>query len=319
MKIASPPPARIVVIGSLNLDLVAAVNRLPAPGETIAATGSSVGRGGKGANQALAAARQGGRVDLIGCVGDDEAGRDYRRFLRSEGVGVGGVGVTRRQRTGTAMITVDARGENQIVVVPGANALVDARAIRQQAALIARANIVVAQFEVPLAAVREASEVAARTGVPFLLNPSPWRDDFPWGEVAVSTLVLNETEAAGLFRVAPSDLVRRAPLLRRRLRSRGVGQVVITRGAQPTLCITPEGICLVPGLRVRPIDTVGAGDAFTGALAVRLAEGDPLRVAVGLANCAGALATLALGAQASLPSRSRTERAAARAGLAREG
>lgn len=303
--------AKIVVVGSLNLDLVAAVERLPRPGETIAAAGLVSCRGGKGANQAIAAARQGADVSLIGCVGDDEAGREYRDFLRGEGVGLGGLRTLPREGTGTALIAVDASGENQIVLAAGANARLSAAMIRGCARSIRDAQAVLLQFESPLAAVHEAIRLAARADVRVVLNPSPGRSDFPWGELPLSTIVVNEREAAALFGIRADRLSQSMGRIQRRLASLAAGEVVITRGGESTLCVRGDCFFEVPVLSVRPVDTVGAGDAFAGALAVRLAEGESLGNAVRFANCAGALATLARGAQTSSPTRRATQYAAA--------
>jgi ribokinase len=303
---------RVTVVGSLNVDLVAEVQRLPRPGETVAAGRSQSCRGGKGANQALAAARQGGRVELIGCVGADEAGRDYRAFLRTASIGTRGLGAVARERTGTALITVERSGENEIVIIPGANRRLTARLVRAHRDVIARSDAVLAQLETTNEAVVEAGRLAQRAGVPFILNPSPWRAGFPWGRCAISTLVMNEAEAAHFVGREAGQFERHLPALRARMRRGQVAQCVITRGARPTLCVTMDAAFTVPTLAVRPVDTVGAGDAFAGTLAVRLAEHASLRAAVRLANCAGALATLAMGAQSALPTRAATERAARR-------
>jgi ribokinase len=268
--------------------------------------------GGKGANQALAAARQGAQVSLIGCVGADEAGRAYRRRLREEGINAAGISTTARALTGTALIAVDPAGENVIVVAPGANAALKASAVRAWRPLIEAAQMVLLQLEVPMAAVTEAVRLANRAGVPVVLNPSPLREGFPWGRCQVETLIVNEMEAQALFGLAPEEFAARPAAGRSALAERKVQRLIITRGAKPTLCSSEDACLEVPTLAVKPVDTVGAGDAFAGAFAARRAQGMDLLEAIRCANCAGALATLKAGAQESIPSRAATDRAVRR-------
>jgi ribokinase len=287
---------RIAVVGSLNVDLIASVERLPRAGETIAASQLVRRFGGKGANQALAAARQGAQVWMIGCVGDDADGREYREHFEGEDIDCTGLSIARRALTGTALIAVDAAAENLIVVAPGANGHLRAADVRKQREKIARAQALLVQLEVPLPAVLEAIRIANRAGVPVVFNPSPWRADFPWDDHRIDVAIVNESEAAAL----------------EKLRASKIATLVITRGAQPTRCLSAEGEFSVPTLRVKPIDTVGAGDAFAGALATALARGLSLRKAIARANCAGALATLKPGAQEALPTARAVEQAVSR-------
>ena len=306
---SSSSPPRVVVVGSLNLDLIARVERLPAAGETVPASGLLRRFGGKGANQAVAAARQGAAVTMIGCVGDDADGATYRKHLaHTEGINVRAIRTMPRAPTGTALIAVDRRGQNCIVVVAGANARLTTAAVRKQAAIIRRADALLAQLEVPLPAVLEAMRIAHAAGVPVVFNPSPLRAEFPWGRVALHTVIVNELEARQIFGRSVGNLARTAPAWRRALARRRITQLLVTRGAQSTLCLTAEQCFAVPTLRVRPVDTVGAGDTFAGTFTARLAEGCELEEAVALANCAGALATLKPGAQEAMPTRSETQR-----------
>lgn len=308
---ALPVPPKIVVIGSLNVDMVASVRRLPLPGETIAASQLSISRGGKGGNQLLAAMRQGAQGSMIACIGPDSHGTEYRRFLLEQGIDIQGIATVQKENTGTALIAVDADGENQIIYSPGANARLSASRVRIQGSLIRAASILLVQMETPIAALAEGIRIANRAGIPVILNLSPFRDDFPWNTSAIDTLVLNETEAADLFQTAVKSLPRQLSIVRGKLDSLNVRRAVITRGANSTLCLEAERSFTVPALPVKKVvDTVGAGDTFTGVLAVRLAEGMPLDKAVRFANCAGALATKKAGAQASIPTRLQTERAA---------
>lgn len=297
---AKVTPPNVVIIGSLNVDHIAQVDHLPQPGETVAATRLDKRLGGKGANQALAAARQGVQATLIGCLGDDPDGRDYRNFLRREGVNCSSLN-TVRGGTGTAFISVDAQAENQIVVIPGANAALTAPAVRMQRARIAVAKMLLLQLEIPLETAVEAILIANETHVPAILNASPMRKDFPWGTVKIEVLIVNEHEAETLFGGVSkgSDLKTWSELLT----THGIHHVIITRGGEPTRVISQNRVVEVPAHPVTPIDTVGAGDTFAGAFAAHYAEGSAIEEAVRWANAAAALSTLKSGAQEGVPYR----------------
>ncbi len=304
-------PPNVVIIGSLNVDHIALVEHLPAPGETVAATRLDKRLGGKGANQALAAARQGVQATLIGCLGDDPDGRDYRNFLRREGVNCSSLN-TVRGGTGTAFIAVDAQAENQIIVIPGANAALTAPAVRMQRARIAVAKVLLLQLEIPLETAVEAIQIANETNVPVIFNASPIRADFPWGSVKVAVLIVNETEAQNIFAEAAtsSDL----KVWKGKIHARGLQHVIITRGAQPTRVISESSLLEVPAHPVTPVDTVGAGDTFAGAFAAHFAEGTAIKEAVRWANAAAALSTLKSGAQEGVPYRGDVQSSLTQAG-----
>jgi ribokinase len=300
--VAGKPP-RVVVVGSLNVDLIARVAQIPAPGETVSARSWQRRFGGKGANQAVAAARHGARVTMIGCVGCDADGVAYRRQLADEHIAGNGVRVISGQPTGTALITVDDRGENQIIVVAGANANLRVADVRANSAVIQRADALLAQLEVPLPAVLAAMRLANTAKVPVVFNPSPWRDDFPWGQRTLDTVIVNETEARQIFGRPVAGLFTRVSRRRALLAAHSIARLVVTRGARPTLCVTAAECFSVPTLRVKPVDTVGAGDTFAGVFTARIAEGCDPHEAIVFANCAGALATLRPGAQEAIPLR----------------
>jgi ribokinase len=300
---------KVVVVGSLNIDYIAAVKRLPAAGETVAATGLVRRFGGKGANQAVAAARQGASVSMIGCVGADDEGRAYCERLRAEGIDTTGVSTTRNALTGTALIAVDQAAENTIIVAAGANGELKPAAIRAQRKRITSADILLLQLEVPMPTVIEAVRIANRAKVPVVLNPSPLRDGFPWGKCALDTLIANAGEAQAIFGLRLDNLPVGLAKWQRALARWHIQRLIITRGAKPTLCVSAAGYLKVPTLKVRPVDTVGAGDAFAGAFAARLAGGNDIVNAIRYANCAGALATLKAGAQEAIPNRVLTEKA----------
>jgi ribokinase len=295
-------PPRIVVVGSLNMDLVTRAARRPARGETL--TGESFGMfvGGKGLNQAIAAARQGAAVRMVGRVGADDFGRRLRQALEAAGVDARLVAEDGTAGTGVATIVLDAEGDNSIIVVPGANGRVGRADVERAAEAIAAADLLMLQLEVPLEAVLRAAEIARAAGARVLLNPAP----APAGPLPdellrlVDVLTPNETETHSLtgLSVAGDESAARAAAA---LRARGVGAVVLTLGARGALLASDQRTVHVPGYVVQVVDTTAAGDAFCGALAAQLARGRPLDAAVGYANAAGALATTVLGAEPAMP------------------
>ena len=300
--------AKVVVVGSLNLDSVATVQHLPRTGETVSASGLVHRFGGKGANQAVAAARQGARVTLVGCVGKDEAGRSYRQRLRTERINTAALGASLGTPTGIALIAVDAAGENSIIVCPGANGGLNPAAVRQHRTLIASADILLLQWEVPLSSIVEAVRIANGAQVPVVMNPSPVREGFPWGRHEIEVLIVNAAEARTIFGLSSGTLYLQLKRLRIQLGRKRCRWLVVTRGPRPTIVVSRQDCFEVPAHRVKPVDTVGAGDAFAGALTTRLAEGSPMPEAVRFANCAGALATLKMGAQEAIPTRAKVMR-----------
>lgn len=282
----------VVVVGSANLDLVVDVERLPSAGETLIATRFAQYAGGKGLNQAVAAARMGARTAFVGCVGSDDAGSLLRRVLDEEGVDTSLL-QTVEMPTGRAMIAVDVSGENTIVVAPGANSLVAPSEIPE-------ARVVLAQLEIPFDSVSTALSVARATGAQTILNPAPATALSKDLIAHVDVIVPNEHEVLLLGGV---DALLEA----------GVRLVITTRGAKGAEIASRESVVTVGAHAVMPIDTVGAGDAFIGALCAEIAMGTPIRGAVETAVVAGALATTVRGAVPSLP-RVGAVRAAMRAG-----
>lgn len=282
-----PTPPRIAVVGSLNVDHTLRVAHLPAAGETLTASGILTCFGGKGANQAMAAARAGARVALLGCVGTDEPGTRYLAALAEEGIDTTGIRRS-EEPTGCAFIAVDGRGENSIIVHPGANHALTPEDIDRHAGLIRGADALLLQLECPFPVVQRAAQIARSAGVPVLLNPSPLGESYPADRLQVDVLIVNAGEAAIL---TPNRTPQEARCDR----------LLITRGAESTMSISAEGVFEFPPPRVTPVDTVGAGDTFAGVYAVGLCEGrtDP----VSFANAAAALATLTPGAQAAIPFR----------------
>jgi ribokinase len=300
----------LLVVGSLNMDYIASVSSLPAPGETVTASSLVRRFGGKGANQAVAAARQGGRVRMIGCVGNDDDGLAYRKRLKDEGVDVRSILFTNRALTGTALIAVERDGENTIIVAAGANGQLTSRVVESLKAKITSAAAILLQFEIPLKTTLTAIRLANQADVPVVLNPSPFHEGFPWGKHRLDTLIVNSGEAKLVFGLSPEAIEDSRAAWVNGLASAQVGNLIVTRGARPTVFLNAHDYFEVPTLRVKPKDTVGAGDAFAGTLAARRSEGMDWLSAIRLANCAGALTTLQPGAQEAIPSREATEKAA---------
>ncbi|MDP9221367.1 MAG: ribokinase [Actinomycetota bacterium] len=285
----------VVVLGSLNMDLVVFAESLPESGETVIGREFRELPGGKGLNQAVAAARAGARTVMVGAVGADAYGAELLKLLGGEQVDGSPVRAVPGARTGVASIGVDAGGANRIVVVPGANGLVTAAQVPDLAA-----GVLLASLEIPVPVVAEAFARAHRNGMTTILNPAP-AALLPEGLLATcDVLVPNEHEAAALTGESTADLPG-AERAAGALCARGPRTVVVTLGARGALVMHAGRARHVPAVRVQPVDTTAAGDAFCGVLAARLAAGDSVDRAVSVASAAGALATTVVGAAPSLP------------------
>ncbi|MGX1880787.1 ribokinase [Streptomyces sp. NPDC055287] len=293
----------LLVVGSANADLVIGVERRPAPGETVLGSDLAVHPGGKGANQAVAAARLGARTALLARVGDDAHGRLLLESQRAAGVDTAGVR-TGGAPTGVALITVDPSGDNSIVVSPGANARLTPGDVRDAAGLLAGARVVSAQLEIPLETVAEVVRTRA-AGSRFVLNPSPPAPLPAEVLAACDPLVLNEHEAWFMLGGDSGRHTGKEPEdWARALLALGARSVVVTLGAEGALVAgggTETAAVRVPSPRVDAVDTTGAGDAFTAALAWRLSLGEELATAAAFAVRVGAAAVTKEGAQASFP------------------
>jgi len=317
---------RLAVLGSLNMDISVPVGRLPGPGETVLGGQAVIAPGGKGANQAVAAARLGAATAMAGCVGEDEFGGPILLGLAAEGIDISGVRRLPGVATGLALITVSADGENMITVAPGANG--ECGPAEAGAALAGPPDLLVISAEIPPAVIAAALAGAARRGVPALLNLAPVPADAEAAArlaAGAGWLVVNESEAAALLgrpvaglagAVAAAhglrDLLTAAASPGTETASPGTGEAaaarslsggyaVVTAGSQGAALAGPDGTAQVPGFEVASVDAVGAGDAFVAALAVGLAAGAAPPEALRAACAAGATATTRRGAQTALP------------------
>ncbi|MEY4373110.1 MAG: ribokinase [Actinomycetota bacterium] len=273
----------VCVVGSANLDLIALAQRLPNPGETVIGHGFVEAAGGKGLNQAVAAARAGATVSFIGAVGNDDAGRALRQVAIDDGINTSGLVTVAGSPTGRALIGVSDDGANLIIVVPGANAAVDRSVVEAAERIISSADVVLGQHEVPDQALETAFRLARQAGATTILNPAP-AHPIPASLLGlVDILVPNEHEYPLLGDVS------------------SVGCLVVTEGEQGCRLVREGQSTRIPAFAVEAVDTVAAGDAFCGALAATLAQGEPLETALLRASAAGALATLTHGAVPSLP------------------
>ncbi|MGA2017681.1 MAG: ribokinase [Opitutaceae bacterium] len=298
-----PTGKSVVVVGSSNTDMILRVARVPRPGETLLGGEFSTAPGGKGANQAVAAARAGGRVSFVARLGRDPLGDAALAGFRKEGMGLSRVVRDRGRPSGVALIFVGADGENSIGVAGGANQRLSPADVSAARGLISGARVLLVQLETPLRTVEAAARIARAAGVDVILNPAPARP-LPSALLRnVSILTPNETEASVLTGVRVTGAASAARAARILMR-RGVGTVIVTLGARGALVATRGGSQVIPGFKVRAVDTTAAGDVFNGALAVRLAENCPLGAAVRFAHAAAAISVTRRGAQPSIPARS---------------
>jgi len=297
---------KITVVGSINMDLIVRTPRIPSPGETIIGSGFHTAPGGKGANQAVAAARLGAQVSMVGRVGKDEFASILLKNLTLANVNTQFIYQDREATTGVALIEVDDSGENSIVVASGANMRVTSLDVDAAHEAISASDLLLLQLGIPLKTILQAAVLAKRKNVTVILNPAPARKLTSELLNLVDILIPNETETALLtglpvgsqseIRAAASSLV-----------TSGVKTVILTLGENGALLTQGGKSDIFPAFLVNPVDTTGAGDAFVGGFAVALAEGKSMTEAIRWGNAAGALATTRLGAQPSLPMRQDVE------------
>jgi ribokinase len=301
-------PFGVIVAGSLNMDLVVRVGRYPNRGETLAGDSFATFLGGKGYNQAVAATRSGSRVAMIGMLGEDDFGEQFLRSFQAEGIDGEFVGLTGETVTGIANIVVEANGANRIVIVAGANGYLGAEQVEAAASLFADAKVLLLQLETPLDSAIAAAKLAQENNLRVILTPAPVPSEPLPSELLqnVDILIMNEIEVFQLAELPPvlpnaeDNLPER--IASARLLEMGVKSVLVTLGARGAAYFPPDGEPLVsPGFEVAVVDTTGAGDAFTGTLAARLAGDLAMPEALRAANVAGALACTRPGAATAIP------------------
>ncbi|NEO73454.1 ribokinase [Moorena sp. SIO3H5] len=290
----------VIVFGSINMDLVAKTSRLPVPGETLQGHEFFTAPGGKGANQAVAVARLGIPTKMVGRVGSDDFGTQLGHSLGVTGVDTDSVLVEEGVSSGIAVISVDEAGENTIIFVAGANGHVNETDVERLSNLLPEAAVLLIQLEIPMSVVLLAAAAAQKVGCPVILDPAPAQElpEELYGMVDIMTP--NQLEASVLVDF-PVDTIESAKNASEVLLQRGVDTVIVTLGEQGVFCATGSESFFVPAFSVEAVDTVAAGDAFNGAMAVAIAKGLPLRQAVVWGAAAGALAVTKPGAQPSLP------------------
>ena len=295
-----PKEPRVMVVGSSNTDMVIKMERLPAPGETVLGGEFLMVPGGKGANQAVAAARLGARASFIARLGMDVFGDTSLRNFEREGIDTEFIARDAEHPSGVALIFVDRHGENEIAVAPGSNSRLSPADVERASDRMSACSVLVLQLEIPLATVEVAARLARERGLKVILNPAPaCESGLPRSLLElVDVLVPNESEARSLLGLATGADIDSAA---HRLLDLGIGAAVLTLGARGSLVVTRDGIESVPAPKVTAVDTTAAGDAFTGATAVALASGRSLSDAARFASHAAALSVTRMGAQSSLP------------------
>ncbi len=292
----------IVVAGSINLDLVSIGKRIPGPGETVKGDTFHTFHGGKGANQAVAAARLGYPVSMIGKVGADDFGKRLQQGLKSEGINIRGVSAAASAASGVAMIAVDAKGQNSITVVPGANDELLPRDLEKCLPQLRSAGIILTQLEIPMESVEYLSTVAQRHAIPFVLDPAPARSLSRNLLRRVTYLTPNETETCALCGISPSELSPATVARYAQFLQGGAANVIVKMGRFGAYVAGVDGLRqLIPAFKVKAVDSTAAGDAFNAGLAVALMRGMDLPRAVRFASAVGALSATRPGAQASMP------------------
>lgn len=291
---------KILVIGSTNMDIIALVDHLPVPGETVGNGNLARAHGGKGANQAVAAARAGGEVSFITCIGEDDDGKKMLDGFRKEGIRTDQVTIIPEISSGTALIFVDRKGENCIAVAPGANNYLSNTIIDQAEEAIKKADMILLQLEIPYATIRHICKLAARHEKRVILNPAPARELDQDVLGSLEYLVLNETEAEIIAGRKVSD--DNMEEVCRALKDMGPEHIILTLGSRGSYVYDDQVQYCVEGFPVKAVDSTAAGDTFCGAFAVSILKGDrDIIAAVRFANAAGALSVTRQGAQTSIP------------------
>ena len=293
---------KLVVLGSVNADHVLQVPSFPRPGETLHGKNYQVIPGGKGANQAVAAARLGANIGFIACVGDDAFGRTIRDSFAEDGINIDGVTIAAGTPTGIAMIQVADSGENSICIAPEANAKLTAATVSAHLDAIQAADYLLTQLETPIEGIELALKTAKDAGTKVILNPAPAHALSDQLLACVDIITPNETEAEVLTGIKVMDDAS-AGLAAKALHAKGIGIVMVTLGAKGVFLSTAGEGEIIPGFKVTATDTTAAGDTFNGALVTALLENKPLLSAIKFAHAAAAISVTRFGAQTSIPSR----------------
>ncbi|MEC3880992.1 ribokinase [Parapedobacter sp. 10938] len=293
---------KIIVVGSMNMDMVVKTSHIPQPGETVLGGSFFMNPGGKGANQAVAVARLGGEVAFVGKIGDDIFGKQSAQLFDEEGVDINGILSDHDSPSGIALITVDEQGENSIVVAPGANAHLEPADVARVLEKYPDSKILLMQLEVPMRTVEFAAQHAREKGMQVILNPAPANALVPnvFHLVDILTPNVNEAEALSGVKIVDVSSARRAA---ERIREQGVKHVIVTLGKDGAVVLEEDAFHHIPAPVVETVDTTAAGDVFNGALAVALAEGKELIDATSFACRAASIAVTKMGAQSSIPFR----------------
>ena len=290
----------VLVVGSANMDLVVQCSRFPLPGETIFGNKFQMFPGGKGANQAVSCARLGVKTYFIGKTGKDELGKKLTETMRKDGIDLTNLLTDENEHTGTALITVDSNGQNEIIVISGSNMNLTSSDVREKRAVFAKAGVVLTQLEIPLETVIESARLAKENDSIFILNPAPAREIPEEIYSLIDYLTPNETELQILSNMMVSD-ENSAEKAAKLLLEKGVKNIIITLGEKGALLVNPYHTELFTTRRVDVVDTTAAGDAFNGALAYSFACGREITEAINFANKAASISVTRMGAQSSMP------------------
>lgn len=295
---------KIVVVGSSNTDLTVKVDHFPLPGETLIGDNFITAQGGKGANQAVAVARLGGDASFVCCLGDDAFGNQSLELLKKEGMDTRHIRLIKGASSGVALIPVDKKGENTIIVASGANAMLSVDDIKKAEQDIKDAGILLMQLETPIPALIHAARIAHENGVKVILNPAPFpKNPLPQELLEnIDIIIPNETEAAYMAGEQITDEQSALSVIRK-IQDLGVGNVIVTVGSKGAYTLEDSKLINVPAFPVKAVDTVAAGDTFCGAFCVALSKGFSMSDAIRIGNKAASIAVTRIGAQPSVPTR----------------
>lgn len=296
----------ILVVGSANMDMVVTADYFPQPGETVFGKKFGIFPGGKGANQAVACAKLGGLTYFLGKMGNDVFQEKLVQNMKNDGVDLNHLLIDKEEATGIALITIDSRGENEIVVVSGSNMKLTPNDVALKQALFQQVNVVLAQLEIPIETVQKTAELAKASGAIFILNPAPARTLPEQLLKQVDFLTPNETELEILSESSVKN-IESTKAAAANLLNKGVKNIIITLGEKGALLVNNDQQQIFPTRKVTPVDTTAAGDAFNGALAFSLSRGEEIAAAIRFANQVASFSVARLGAQSSMPTRDEIE------------